>query len=151
MCSSDLLTAGQHKKSHTSTAECDPSLWAHVWSPERLKKLADCVEVTGTVTECRRESDGDLHILLLPDKPYAGMLNAVNEKEKAGCLVIEIVCVGNGKEKKEKESCDGYKNHIQVPEVNDRIKVSGSLVTDLHHGWNEIHPVSRITRAGKKK
>lgn len=107
--------------------------------------------MTGTVTECRKESDGDLHLLLLPDKPYIGMLNAVNEKEKHGCLVIEIVCEGKSKEKKEKEACDGYKNTLRIPEVNERIRITGSLVTDLHHGWNEIHPVSSLKHAGKKK
>jgi hypothetical protein len=31
-----------------------------------------------------------------------------------------------------------------IPQASDRVRVTGSDVTDLENKWNEIHPVTRI-------
>ena len=33
---------------------------------------------------------------------------------------------------------------ITAPRIGDRVRITGSYVTDRDNGWNEIHPVSRI-------
>ena len=36
---------------------------------------------------------------------------------------------------------------IKQVQVDDHVDVLGSWVLDREHGWNEIHPVTRIWRA----
>jgi hypothetical protein len=151
-CISPLLGIAQQNKKHAthSAVECDTTLWNHVWNPDRLEIISSCVTVTGRITESHKESDGDLHLLLKPDGAFNNIINAVNTKEKNGCLVIEVICVGKSKETKEKIACDDYKNHVYVPHKGERVRITGSLVKDLHHGWNEIHPVTKIKRIDPK-
>jgi hypothetical protein len=33
---------------------------------------------------------------------------------------------------------------VQLPQIGERVKVTGSYVVDIHNGWKEIHPVSGI-------
>lgn len=141
-----MVIASSNKQKASKTIPCDATLWKHVWKPERLKIISDCITVSGKVKEIRAESDGDLHLLLKPDKDYLYLLSAQNAKDAEGCLVVELVCVGKVKDKEAQQVCLGYRNKIHLPETGEHVKVTGSLVTDLHHGWNEIHPVTNIKR-----
>ena len=44
---------------------------ANVYHPDRLSILKPCMTVSGTVTDDRAENDGDSHIHLALDAPYA--------------------------------------------------------------------------------
>jgi len=46
--------------------------------------------------------------------------------------------------KKVGHTCDGYINKIQIPQLGEHVKVTGSLVIDGHNGWVEIHPITKI-------
>ena len=57
----------------SSLAQCDPSLWQHVYDPSRLQLIKNCVTVTGTITNIQAETDGDYHVLVKLDAQYANM------------------------------------------------------------------------------
>ena len=126
------------------SSACDPELWKHVYNPERLKVIKDCITVTGVITESHAEADGDHHLLLKPDAGNENLLTRKNLKNKKGNLVIEAICANNISEKKVGDACKGYVNNIKIPSIGAHVRVSGSLVLDTHNGWNEIHPISKI-------
>ncbi len=130
---------------NTRAAECDVSLWSHVYKPVRLTQIKKCVTATGTITESNADDDGDQHLLLKLDPGQEGLLHKKNLKKKDGALVIEIVCANPVKLKKVDGACDGYRNAIALPAVGSRVRVTGTYVVDRHNGWGEIHPVSKIS------
>jgi hypothetical protein len=67
-------------------------------------------------------------------------------KKKQGNLVIEAVCMNKVSVKKVGNTCKGYINNIELPNIGDHVKVTGSLVIDSHNGWAEIHPITRIEK-----
>ena len=129
-----------------STEACDPGLWKYVYNPERLQVLDKCKTVTGTIVERSADEDGDEHMLLKLDPGQDDLLRERNMKKKGGNLVIEAVCINNITRKKVGDACVGYVNHVELPVVNDHVRVSGSLVVDSNNdnGWTEIHPITRI-------
>lgn len=129
-----------------TSAVCDASLWKHVYNPGRLQKLNPCIAVTGRVAVSLPDDDGDQHFLLMLDPGQENLLTRRNEKKKSGFLVVEIVCANRVKLKKAKAACAGYTNRIALPNVGDRVRVTGTHVIDSHNGWAEIHPVSAIQR-----
>lgn len=131
---------------HIDTSGCDPKLWDHVYDPTRLKVMDQCRTVTGIIEESNADADGDQHMLLKLDVPYENMLTKVNRKKKNGYLVIEAVCINKITKAKVGDACKGYVNHVQLPRVGDRVKVTGSYVLDTHNGWAEIHPITRVVR-----
>lgn len=126
------------------TGGCDPALWDHVYTPERLKVLDNCKIVTGVIEEIGVSNDGDTHMLLKLDKGQEDLLNARNMKKKKGNLVIEVICANKATKKAAKKSCEGYLNNIEIPKTGDYVRVTGSYVIDTNNGWAEIHPVTRI-------
>ena len=130
------------------SADCDTSLWKHVYSPERLQVIDECMEVTGTVEEVSNESDGDFHIGLKLDEPYSDLINRENVDNQNGDLVVEAVCAVKAAQPFAMRACQGFSSSITVPPVGAHVKVTGSYVLDTNHGWMEIHPVSRIEVAG---
>jgi hypothetical protein len=124
---------------------------ANVHDPARLRVLYPCQLVTGTVTHTEvNGDDGDVFISLRLDASEAGLLNAVNQSQQAGTLVLEIVpadqpgcrvglppraAFGTANF----GTCTGAK--LATPAVGTRISASGPLVLDTNHGWHEIHPV----------
>ena len=58
--------------------------------------------------------------------------------------MIEAVCANKTTLAKVGNTCNGYINKIQIPNVGEHVKVTGSLVNDTHNGWNEIHPMTSI-------
>jgi len=57
---------------------------ANVYHPSRLTVVAACKTVTGVVDAVRHETDGDYHIALRLDAPYAGLVNAKNASAQHG-------------------------------------------------------------------
>lgn len=131
----------------TSGQTCgDPK--AHVYSPDRLKLLAACVTVTGTVAVIRSETDGDLHVLLKLDPGEEKYLNAKNISAELGDLVLEPVCVRSPTQADAIPACAGYANPLLIPAVGSHVSVSGAWVLDQDHGWQELHPVFSFNGVG---
>ena len=108
--------------------------------------LDQCKVVTGTIEEQDANEDGDEHMLLKLDAGQDDLLTKRNLKKKNGDLVIEVVCANPVTDKKAVEACRGYSNPIQIPNIGDHVRVTGSYVNDTHNDWTEIHPVSKIEK-----
>ncbi|MBV9241837.1 MAG: hypothetical protein JO314_07510 [Acidobacteria bacterium] len=132
-----------------NSAACDRSLWSRVYEPERLEVQDECKVVTGTIAERDSDEDGDEHMLLKLDDGQDDLLTKKNLKKKDGNLVIEAVCVNPSTLKKVGSTCKGFTNSVQLPNVGDHVRVTGSLVNDTHNGWTEIHPITRIEKLGQ--
>ena len=115
---------------------------------DRLQIIQDCVTVTGTIISAKAEADGDFHIRLQLDPQFASMVNAKNRSGQHGALVLEPVCMNpvTQKDTIEEHACDGFAQHVYRPEMlKQHVRVTGAYVTDMEHGWNEIHPVTSIS------
>lgn len=121
---------------------------AHVYSPDRLKLLAACVTVTGTVGIIRVETDGDLHVLLRLDVGEGKYINARNVSGESGYLVLEPVCVRPPTQLDAISACASYVNRLPIPAVGVHVSVTGAWVLDLDHGWLELHPVFAFNGVG---
>jgi hypothetical protein len=121
---------------------CDPDLWKHVNEKERLHVVEECTAVEGRVVSLERASDGDLHIALDPEDK--SVLNLVNVMHAHGELVVEVICEHTPADAGDKVACGAFHPQITIPNVGDRVRVTGAYVTDGHIGWNEVHPVTRI-------
>ena len=141
----------KHKKEIVATEKpddtitgCDAAYWKYVYNPSRLKVISKCRTVTGTIEESSADEDGDQHMLLKLDTGQEDILTERNAKKKQGNLVIEAVCANKTTLAKVGNTCNGYINKIQIPKLGEHVSVTGSLVTDTHNGWNEIHPITKI-------
>jgi hypothetical protein len=118
------------------------TFWPHVYRPDRLKIIAPCLTVSGSVEHIFRARDGDTHIRLTLDPTFEHILNDANRQYQHGALVVEIVCAYPVTLEVAKASCEAFHNPLGVPQVGDHIIVVGPLVEDRgHHSWREIHPV----------
>jgi hypothetical protein len=104
---------------------------AGVYNPGRLAVRANCVSAIGRVVFILHAPDGDLHISLLPDRGYWRLLDRSNYTKQGATLVVEIVPADQAT--------------VHAPAIGAHVQVTGTYVTDLEHGWREIHPVWRIT------
>ena len=138
------LVATQTAGQAAANGGCDASLWNHVYNPKRLQQLASCITVTGVIDESDADPDGDQHFLLKLDPGQDSLVVKRNTKKKGGDLVLEIVCANPPILKKVKSACAGYTNRVPIPAVGTHVRVTGTYVLDLHNGWTEIHPVSRM-------
>src|SRR5580700_539748 len=135
--------------------QCDPSMWTHVYHPQRLIVKQQCVAVTGTIVDAtagkqsdgvRHEADGDTHGWLKVDAEFENLLNAGNMSDEGGNLVFEIVCRFSVSQQDAKTACANYTDQVSLPPVGSHVQVVGTLVQDSFHAqWMEIHPVTRIT------
>ena len=142
---------------HALSIFCDHSLWNHVYAgdprrfsrpQDRLQVIQDCVSVTGTIESARPEKDGDFHIRLRLDPQYSSMLNAKNGSGQHGALVVEPGCMNPVKQRDTlgEHVCDGFSQDVYTPDMlGGHVRVTGAYVTDMEHGWTEIHPVTSIT------
>ncbi len=117
---------------------------ANVQAHKNLKVLSSCQSASGVVRSAKRNVDGDWHMFVVPD---AGSLRLMNSRNKqAGGLVAEIVpadqqgCTPGQRVKH--GICTGA--HLPLPKPGAHISLTGPWVTDLQHGWNEIHPVWKL-------
>jgi hypothetical protein len=127
---------------------CDATLWRHIYHPSRLHVIDACRTVTGTVTAVRQEADGDLHILLRPVRAERHLLDAANNSQENGDLVLEPICVGTVEQADAIDACSGFSHPVTTVSPGERIIVTGSYVLDADHGWMEIHPITSITILG---
>lgn len=137
---------------------CDSSLWKHVYEgdhrrfgkpQDRLQVVDECVVVTGTIESARPEPDGDIHIRLRLDPQFADMINSRNRSGQHGDLVLEPVCVNQPTQRDtiDEHACDGFNQTFDRSLVGQHVQVVGAYVTDMEHGWNEVHPVTSIAPA----
>ena len=123
-------------------ADCNADLWKHVYEPERLHVIEPCTAVEGRVVSVHLAADGDLHIGLEPD--HNSVLNLVNVMHAQRHLVVEAVCDHPSVKNQAGPACEGFISAVAAPGIGDRVRVTGTYVTDSDNGWNEIHPVTRI-------
>jgi hypothetical protein len=121
---------------------CDSTLWNHINQKERLQLIDECTAVEGRVVSLHRNSDGDIHIGLDPDQKT--VLNLVNLIHAHGDLVVEIICEHTPNDADNKSACGDFHSQVTIPNVGDRVRVTGSYITDRDNSWNEVHPVTRI-------
>lgn len=114
-----------------------------VYHPDRFIVRNPCRTVTGTVRFVRAEPDGDYHVRLALDPPYADLVNDRNRAEQQGGLVVEIVCDNPVSQQDAVATCAGVSSALRLPppSVGAHISVTGPYVLDTSHGWMEIHPV----------
>ena len=77
----------------------------------------------------------------------SGLLNQRNNTAQHGFLVFEPMCQKPPTQQSAKAACKNYKQSITIPNVGDRIRITGMHMLDQEggHGWMEIHPVTSIT------
>lgn len=133
--------------STSSACRADPL--ANVYHPARLEVIDPCRSVSGIVETIRHEDDGDWHINVRLDSDFAGLVNAKNQSEESGDLVVEVVpadeagCVVGQPPKPSTRTydygvCTGA--NVAIPRPGDHVTVTGPYVIDHAHGWMEIHP-----------
>jgi len=135
-------------------AQCDDTLWNHVYHPHRLIVKQTCMAVTGTIVDAtngnkpdgvRHEADGDTHGWLKLDPGFEDLLNAGNLNDEGGNLVFEVVCKFPVTQNDAKPACSGFTDPMVIPPVGSHVQIVGSYVRDTNHAhWMEIHPVSSI-------
>ena len=136
----------QNRSGSSSQPGCNSETLNHVYSADRLQVHNSCQTVTGTVVRIVQERDGDTHIRLQPDAQYSGMLNDYNMQDQKGTLILEIVCAYSYIPQQDAVSaCQGYTNQVPIPNIGQHVSVVGQYVTDLDHGWREIHPVYSVS------
>jgi hypothetical protein len=129
-----------------STCHDPDSVRSHVYNPDRLEVVSQCVTVSGTVENVLPERDGDYHIRLRLDPAYANLTNESNDRYQYGDLVVEIICARAVTQPDAITACENYSNPIPIPTIGQHITVSGPYVLDTdHYGWAEIHPVYSLT------
>ena len=121
---------------------CNPDLWKHVYEKERLKVIEPCTAVQGRVVSVHRNADGDLHISLDPENK--SVLNLVNVMHGHRKLVVELICDHPAAESNAQAACRDFHPQMPIPNIGDRVRITGAYVTDRDNGWNEIHPVTQI-------
>ena len=133
-----------------------------------LKIWEPCVTITGTVIgkgesripHIHEESgeDSDLIINLLPDPEFKSLASLPNTRF-AGAIHLEAICQGNNFDtgtglvnasSLHIGDCKGYNGpHFPIPNVGDRLKVTGVYVQDIGEGGHtELHPVYKIETIG---
>ena len=127
-----------------SATQCDQTLWQYIYHPARLQVLDQCISVTGTVEEVRKEADGDVHVLFRLDQQFELLLNEKNISGQHGDLILEPICQGKVRQADAEEPCSRYDGPYFEPQIGQRYLVSGTYVHDLDHGWNELHPVTSM-------
>ncbi len=142
-----------------AAAQCDDTLWDHVYNPQRLIVKQQCIAVTGTIVDAtanqskhqidgvRHEGDGDTHGWLKLDPEFENLLNAGNMSDEDGNLVFEIVCKFPVSQPSAAAACPStFHSSVQIPPVGSHVRIVGTYVQDTHHAkWMEIHPVTSIT------
>lgn len=129
-----LCTYGQTKTDTT---------WSHVYNKDRFEIKRKSITVAGIVRSVRREADGDVHIQIKLDRNQQ-LLNEKNYKNQDSCLVVEIIYVYIPTQKNAIIDGMGYKNTVYVPKKGEHVQITGPYVLDKHHGWMEIHPVTKV-------
>jgi len=127
--------------------KCDPSLWNHVYNPQRLQVVSPCKSVLGIIESKRVEKDGDYHIRVKLDPQFSNLINSANIKNQFGDLVVEPICVNSVTQADAISACQNFHQNISIPPIGSHTNITGSYVLDKEHGnWAEIHPVTSIIK-----
>ena len=122
---------------------------SYIYNPDRLSVRAACVRVTGVVLAIRTEADGDLHVRVQLDPPFAGMLTPGNQQQcgqgVCGLLVVEPICVHSVTQTDAIAVCAADPDPLRsLPSVGSHIWLEGRSVLDRdHYDWAELHPLYR--------
>jgi uncharacterized protein YgiM (DUF1202 family) len=131
-------------------AECDGSLWDHVYNPQRLIIKQQCVAVTGTIVDAtknkepdgvRHEPDGDTHGWLDLDPQFKSLLNAGNISSEGGNMVFEIVCMFKVSQADAKAACPStFHAQVQIPPIGSHVRIAEpmSKTRITPSGWRFI-------------
>jgi hypothetical protein len=123
-----------------------------VHHPDRLKLIASCRVIVGTVMEPEiSQDDGDAVFDVTPDPAYKTLLNQENVKrdglhveivpaDQPGCQKGELLVNPNVPDL---GRCTG--RHIPLPKTGQHVRAVGAYVLDTNHGWREIHPAWKVT------
>jgi hypothetical protein len=140
----------------SARAQCDESLWQHVYNPQRLVVKVRCVTVSGTIVDAthgkrkdglRHEADGDTHGWLKVDPQFRNLLNAGNLSDQGGNLVFEVICKYRVTQVDAKAACMNVQSSVVIPPPGSCVKITGAYVQDLEHAkWMELHPITKIER-----
>ena len=108
---------------------CLPDTTSHVYRPERLTHVGECVSISGIARSAKYNPyDGDSKVLVEPDPQYRHLLAASNN----GLLVVEVIPTDEPK--------------VYIPNVGEHATFYGPMVLDRGHDhWVEIHPCWLIT------
>jgi Bacterial SH3 domain len=136
-------------------AQCDDTLWSHVYHAHRLIVKQPCLAVTGTIVDAtngkepdgvRHEADGDTHGWLKVDPGFEDLLNPGNLSNEGGNLVFEVVCKFHVTQADAITACTNFTSSINIPPVGSHVQIVGTYVRDTNHAqWMELHPVTSIT------
>jgi hypothetical protein len=135
------------------SSECDAGLAQRVIDPARLQVVENCVTVTGTVRSVvtrgpMSSADGGYRFLIELDPQYRPMLNSLNKLLQRGNLMVEVACAEDANQAT--ATCSGFRNRVTLPNVGERVAVTGSYVFNPLQipggklGWMEINPASKI-------
>src|SRR4051794_36136065 len=100
-----VLTVMAPTRHSIAAADCNETLWLHVYDPARLQVVSRCISATGTIAESSVDDDGDQHFLIRLDYGQDNLLAKKNLKKKNGDLVGEIVCANAVHLKKARKAC----------------------------------------------
>jgi hypothetical protein len=109
----------------SASGSCPANQLEGVQRPGQLTLLGGCRTAVGRVTSLHIEHDGDCHVNVAVDPPYANLLNSVNSSAAGGDLVTEVI----------------PSHQLALPDVGSRVSIFGTWVNDKATGWNELHPV----------
>jgi hypothetical protein len=101
--------------------------------------------VTGTITDQHTNSDGDIDVRLEVDPPYKDLLNAGNISNLGGHLQTEAICQTQAQVADAARACQGFHSSLAIPPNGSHVRVTGTYLLDLNHGWMELHPISVLT------
>jgi hypothetical protein len=125
---------------------CKPGdQWPYVHDPSRLARIAPCLRVKGRLVARIPMPDGDIHLLIHVDAPYAYLLNRANLRFQHGDLVVESVCVNRPATARIRPLCARDPDPIRrLPAIGQHVWIDGAAVLDDGHvGWVELHPLYR--------
>ena len=126
-------------------AQCDTTLWAHVYRRQRLRTLNPCIIIAGVLERQIAEQDGDYHLRIRLDPQFEDLLNERNHSAQHGTLVAEVICQNRVVQADAVDACERLDKRWMIPSIGTRVRVTGPYVLDLEHGWTEIHPVNSIS------
>lgn len=124
---------------------CDPSLWSHVYSPERFDVVDQCLYVSGVIESIKAEKDGNMRIKLTLDPEYIDLANDANKDYANGNLIVTAICQNETSEAAAIKACNGYSKKINIPPSGSHVTILGTYVIEKDTGWAEMHPISNIT------
>jgi hypothetical protein len=148
-----INTNESQNQSTSNGTVCNSDINNFVYNPTRLKVIQECITVTGILDLARAEKDGDYHMLVKLDAPYANLTNSLNDAKFNGDLVVEPICQNTPSQQDAIDPCSPYNGPnfvISSIALGTHLQLTGRYVLDMKHGgWAEIHPLDSVTVMGQ--